>query len=191
MSYFNISDEFKNFLGFDNKEISFFHFKNSPNINSDLIGPILIENTYFMIFDSIKNHLDVKFKDSTFENTSYNFQILLPIFESIKNAYDHGSALENVLNMEIYLGTKSLGFGICDGGNFYKNPSVKQLIKEKHLPSIDEFPSLYRFESEKRNKSKGRHGFERFYSHSDFLDVDLSEGVLFIGFTYENIVKKK
>jgi hypothetical protein len=26
---------------------------------------------------------------------------ICPILESIKNAYDHGSALENVLNMEI------------------------------------------------------------------------------------------
>ena len=47
------------------------------------------------------------------------------------------------------------------------------------------FSSIY-----KNNSSGSRRGMNKIYSYSDFLEVDVMQGILFIGFTNERVLTK-
>jgi len=183
MAVFELSKKFQNFLS-ETSEIFSHYFNTSPE-NKQFSSLKLMGINQYIISNSIKDILDFKF-NFMFRNNSYNFYWSMAISESIKNSYDHGLASEKGLSSEIYLGSKGLGFGIFDGGDFYKQPLIKELVESRKPIPKELFPSIY-----KNNSSGGRHGMDKIYSHSDFLEIDITKGILFIGFTNERILSKK
>ncbi len=193
MAVFKLSENFKSFLD-DEGNVSEFYLQFPSGYNSNLSNLQLMGISQGVVSDSFKNLLAVFFHDRNFyEPNFYDPRWLLTIMESIQNSYDHGLAYEQGLKTELYVGNFAVGFGISDGGTFYNNSRVKMLIDNKELPSREEFPSIYKSNSSKNfslNQFKGRHGFERLYAYSDFLEVDTLEGVFFMGFTKERLFRR-
>ncbi len=111
--------------------------------------------------------------------------------EAIQNSYDHGPALEKGLSLAFLVGDKAFGLGITDGGDFFKDENIAELVRERELPSRTKYPSKYQIDPSKQNKIIGREGFKRMYTYSNFLEVDISNGVLYMGFSKNIIVTKR
>ena len=179
---FPLSKEFLSFLDSNNQVTPYYiSFHSSKSSNLDLDN--LLGNAQRFTQAILRHSTIVK---DIYNPSEYVCQWMIAMTEAIKNAYDHGDGLEKGLFTGFFIGDKSLGFGINDGGVFYKQKDIELLLKNKREPSKEQYPSLY-----KLGDKGGRHGFSRYYKWCDFIEANTSVGTLYMGFSKDLILTKR
>lgn len=184
---FPLSEEFLSFLDSEKKITPYYIIFPAVNNSRNKEG-YLYANAQKMFISFTEQILRDTFiqEEINYAFQKYNYTWILPIGEAIKNAYDHTKSLEQSIHTALLLGNKGIGFGINDGEDFFKQKDVVELIKNRETPSEEDYKSLY-----KTNVNGHRRGFEKFYSHSDFIDVNQNTGTLYLGFSKDRILTRK
>jgi len=99
--------------------------------------------------------------------------------ELFKNWIDHAPENSNLIS-GLFLGSKGVGYGFYDGGDFFKYEKIKRRIESKisfkHFEHMD-------------SDNTGQSGFNNhIYPFSDVLEVDAQKGIIYAAQLKENIV---
>ncbi|MGV8086195.1 MAG: hypothetical protein ACP5N1_01060 [Candidatus Woesearchaeota archaeon] len=99
--------------------------------------------------------------------------------ELFKNWIDHAPEGHNLVT-GTYLGRKGVCYGFYDGGEFFKNPKLKQQIENKSFFKEFHFPS---------SENTCQSGFNNhIFPCSDLLEVDVDKGIIYAVQLAENII---
>ena len=179
-SLFPISNDFTSFLDSANQpdvySLSFPSVKGLRINKTVLMG--LVQNTLInLVLDGCEYYYG-------FNSKINSSQWLIAITEAVNNSYIHNNS-GTVIDTGLLFGDKGLGFGINDGGDFFKRRDVLSMIKHEVEPSKNNRSPFY------NSGFKGGHGFSRYYRWVDFIDVDISLGTLYLGFSKDKILIKR
>lgn len=102
------------------------------------------------------------------------------IGEVFKNWVYHSP--ENLdLSVGLFFGSKGICYGVCDGGEFFKNPKIKKQLENKI--------NFEEFNSNPREDDCCQEGFNAYiFPNSDFIEVDSKKGILYCVQLKENII---
>ncbi len=181
---FPLSDKFLSFL--DSNKQPVIYSLTFPSIRSSNIDELVLTgNLQGTLIDLMERSLAVHKTYSNYKFENYVSQWLIALTEAIKNSYYHDKTLDKNISTQVLVGDFGLGFGINDGGDFYKREDIALMIKNKEEPSKKKNSEFYNF------KFKSGHGFSRCYDWVDFIDVNTSVGTLYMGFSKELILTKR
>ena len=116
------------------------------------------------------------------ERGKINLNRLGVVWEVMSNAFAHGEANKFGLTYALIMGQKGMCHGFYDGGDFFKAQEIKEAFEKKHL--LKE-----RDQSPKVDISTHGLGHHFIYMHSDLIEVDSANGILYC-VQYINPVKK-
>ena len=185
-SLFPLSENFISFLSSD-KIVTPYYLKFPSANNSKLSNLALFGSAELGVSNFVLAVLRSSLSPEViYTPQDYVFLWIFSVNEVIKNAYDHGQGLENGFHLGLFLGDNALGFGINDGGDFFKREEVVLYLKNKQEPPKDKYPSLY-----KLGVPGSRVGFSKVYQWADFVDVDTSVGTLYLKKKKNTILTKR
>ena len=119
-------------------------------------------------------------KDETIINERLYYEGVNNVLgEAFKNWVDHGQEGLNLM-MGLFLGNLGICYGLCDGGDFFKNPEIKNQLENKIPFKV--------FDDSARGDTRNK-GFNlNIFPYSDLIEVDAKKGVLYCVQLKENFI---
>lgn len=147
---------------------------------------LMMEMTLLDVVRSTANNIEDYYQVPHYgKSDKFNMEWMnIFLINTTYNAYDH-SPTTTPFAVALYISPQGMATGFYDGGDFYKDPQIKDIFAKK-LP-IKSSPA------EKRNigHSGSKYGIADIQDGTDFLEIDTDQGVLYCGLKRERLFKPR